>query len=281
MPTVVTATPPPAPLDMPVQPSMPDSEARPLMEAATLHVTDVTKLKRDDLADILEKYHFCRITGLVTPDDIKTAKAALAQQFSANDDHAVTGETADKVKTNFQKLSIGCARHGGVNRPRFLRTLYNPVWADDIYKLRDAFTKVAQVRNILMGMPINFAINDVEQGMWTAARLHHFPAGGGFMVSHRDTVLPAVIKEQGIGQGFYQPVMVLSKKGEDFDTGGGFAEVHGQVVEYEDYTELGDIVVYDTLTTHGVYDIDPHKVFRQDSIEGRISVLVTLYKHMA
>lgn len=78
--------------------------------------------------------------------------------------------------------------------------------------------------------------------------------------------------------GFYQPLVLLTQKGEDFETGGGVAEIDGHVVEYEDYANMGDIVVYNDMTQHGVSDIDPHKLYKQDSLAGRMGGLVTLFK---
>ena len=41
-----------------------------------------------------------------------------------------------------------------------------------------------------MGKNIDFAINHVDEGLWTVARVHHFPIGGGHMVTHKDTLAP-------------------------------------------------------------------------------------------
>jgi hypothetical protein len=74
--------------------------------------------------------------------------------------------------------------------------------------------------------------------------------------------------------------MVMSRKGLDFEQGGGFVELGEDRHYFEPYCSYGDIVIYDGRTVHGVDDIDPHLPFRQDSIEGRLAAFVTLYRDM-
>lgn len=250
-----------------------------LIDAATLTVDTPASIPREALLAMLSEHTFARIRGVIAPDEVASGLARLGQQFSHQDDAAVTGEDASAVYGNFQKLSIGAARHGGVDRPRFMRTIYNPIWADDIYGLRSVFVRLAQVRNLLANQPLDFAIHEAQGGMWTAARMHHFPRGGGFMVGHKDTVLPAMYKTQGLDS-YFQLLLIMSKKGRDFHSGGGFVELGGERVIYEDYCEPGDIVIYDATTVHGVADIDVTEPFRQDSLAGRFSGLVTLFKDL-
>ncbi|NKC00890.1 MAG: hypothetical protein GKR90_20670 [Pseudomonadales bacterium] len=256
------------------------SELSHIIAEATVRVESIEDFCLETVAPILKQWDFCRITGLVTEEQAKQSLDAVAATFSDIVDHPVTGEAASDVMTNFQKMSIGRARHGGVDRPRFMRTLYNPVWCDDIYKMRDNFTALAQVRNILSGMPRDFAIARVEDDVWTAARIHHFPSGGGFMVDHKDTVLPKMLKENDFSGEYYQLLLLLSQKGEDFETGGGTVELNGEMIEYEDYTLRGDILVYNGSTVHGVNDIDPHLRYVQSSPAGRYSALATLFKKL-
>ncbi len=266
-------------IEQPTQPmAMSDVNVTDLVEKATIQAESIGEVSPSDLAHCLEEYTFCRITGLVKQADIRAARKRLADQFTAENDHPVIGEDASMVSTNFQKLAIGHRRASGNYWPRFARIIYNPIMAPDIYGLREAFVRTAQIRNLCMGQPVDFAVSGVDDGMWTCSRIHHYPAGGGFMSLHRDVVAPSVVSENGIAGGFYQPLVLLTQKGEDFDTGGGVAEIDGHVVEYEDYANMGDIVVYNDMTQHGVNDIDPHKLYQQDSLAGRMGGLVTLFK---
>ena len=252
-----------------------------ILGEATVHANVPADISTEQLAEILNKYNFAIVKGIVDPDTIRSAKQKIRSNYSQDNDHPATGEDPSDIMGNFQKLSIGGAEHSGVYRPRCMRTLYNPVWADDIYGLREVFRATAQVRNIMYGWDINYCIDEVEDGFWTAARIHHYPAGGGFLVSHLDDVVPVVQKAEGISQ-YFQPVVVMSKKGEgddcDFRTGGGFFEVMGKRYYYEGDAELGDIVIYSGATVHGVADIDLHKTFDPRVCEGRLAAFVTLYR---
>lgn len=249
-----------------------------LVEQATIRVNSAGEINRNDLVERLNDLTFARVTGIIDPQAVKDGVDAIGASMKLNGDNATTGETPDQVRSNFQKLSIGCARHGGVNRPRFMRVFYNPTFAEDIYGLHHVFRNVVEVRNLIGGMPLDFAMDDPDGDVWTAARIHQYPTGGGFMVAHKDTVLPQMYKETGLNS-YFQPILVMSKQGEDFERGGGIVELDGEILHYEKYCDRGDVIIYDASTLHGVDDVDPHLPFRQDSIGGRLSGLVTLYKN--
>jgi len=244
-----------------------------------VHVDRPEDLPLPELGEMLERDSVAFVRGLIDPAAVLRARERLAAAFDPARDRPGTGETPAELMDNFQKLSIGGAPQSGVYRPRFFRTLYNPVWAEDVYGLRDVFRQAARMRNVLYGLPVGFAVDDVEDGWWTAARVHHYPAGGGFLVSHCDTVVPRVHHENGLGM-YYQPIVVLSRKGEHFTEGGGFVERDGERLYYEAACELGDIAIYDGRTRHGVDDVDPRAVYRPDSMAGRIAGFVTLYRDL-
>ena len=54
--------------------------------------------------------------------------------------------------------------------------------------------------------------------------------------------------------------------------------MNGRHLPFEDHCHAGDIVVYDQSAVHGVDDVDVRVPFRQDSLAGRMSGLVTLYQ---
>ena len=252
---------------------------RELLEETTFQIDRPEDLDREAVGAALSKYSLARITGVVDHEAIVQAKKKLAERFSAEDDHASLGEDPQSLKDNYQKLSIGGAQGYGVYRPRCLRTIYNPIWAEDIYGLRESFKTLSRVRNAAYGLPIDFAIDGIDRQMWTASRVHHYPRGGGFLISHRDTVVPKVQEKQGFDS-FYQPIMVMSRKGIDFEQGGGYVEIDRERHFFETECQYGDIVLYDGRTVHGVDDIDPHKPFKQDVLEGRLAGFATLYRDM-
>ena len=97
-------------------------------------------IDRGMLADILNHYSFAIIRGLIDPDEIlRCKKESSPRLYSPDNDNPATGEDPGDIMDNYQKLSIGGAEHSGVYRPRCMRTIYNPVWAEDRFGLRNSF----------------------------------------------------------------------------------------------------------------------------------------------
>ena len=96
------------------------------------------------------------------------------------------------------------------------------------------------------------------------------------MSGHTDQIMPIHALNAGL-KGYFQPSIILSKKGVDFETGGGFVQINDEYLYVEDYCGLGEIVIYNTHTVHGVYEVDLNKPYRQESLAGRYSGLVSLY----
>lgn len=254
-----------------------------LLDGATLRVSGLAALDPAEVRRIMVKYSFCRIRGLFGAAEIRAGLESLRRGFDPSLDNPVIGEAPGAVMKNFQKLAIGGTMQSWAYRPRFIRILYNPLWEADIYGLHGLFRKLAALRNRLQGHPEGYAIDTVDGGMWTAARVQHYPAGGGFLIPHRDTVISKVNSDAGIEQ-FYQILLPLTQKGMDFERGGGFVELEdgeGQRVYIEDNIEAGDVVMYDGRTVHGVADIDPHKRVNLQTMDGRVVMFASLYKDMS
>ena len=244
------------------------------------NVEDQNNLPLADIYDSLKSSTFAVLRGVIEPKAIQLSINLLKDAFNPENDNPSTGESPSDIMSNFQKLATGGENNRYNNFPRFFRTLYNPIWSDDIYGMKKTFKTVSKIRNSLYGLPKSFAIEEIaDNGYWTASRIHQYPAGGGFFIGHRDTTLLDVAKEKGTG--FFQVILVMSKKGEDFESGGAFIDDQGgERLNIDDNVELGDIVVYDGQTFHGVEDIDPHKKLTLNSINGRLAGFVSLYKKM-
>lgn len=237
-------------------------------------------LQRQSIARKLKKYQFCLLRGLISKTQLSAGMRRLQKYIEENEDRACTGEAASEVRDYFMKMSIGLGNHSGhiINRSRFMRTVYIPLDKPDKFNLTESFRTVAKVRNLLMGKDINFAIDSPDENLWTAARVHHFPRGGGHMVPHRDTIAPQLLKDVNQTYEYFQPILIMSQKGRDFKTGGGLAMVDDNLIEYEDFSDFGDIAIYNVQTVHGVNEVDLNLPFKQRSSDGRYSGLVTLYK---
>lgn len=229
----------------------------------------------------LQTQTYAAIRGIIDPNELANCVDRIKRRFSPEADNPSTGESPKEIMTNFQKLATGGESKRYNNFPRFFRTLYNPIWSDDIYGMRNIFKKVSRVRNLIYGLPEDFAIEEVApNGYWTASRIHQYPSGGGFFIGHRDTTLLDVAKEKGTG--FFQIILVMSKKGSDFEQGGAFVDKNeNERIYLEDIFSPGDIAIYNGETMHGVEDIDPHRKLSLNTINGRLAGFVSLYKKMA
>jgi hypothetical protein len=77
---------------------------------------------------------------------------------------------------------------------------------------------------------------------------------------------------------FLQPLLLISERGVDYDTGGAFYVKDGEKVFIENGTQSGDIVVYDESIKHGVGDVDSDHPLDLQTRRGRIVALTTIYK---
>jgi len=236
-----------------------------------------SKLKLNQIDSIMKKYKFCVIRGIVNLKDLKDPMKKLKIFIKKNKDLPAIGEDPKLARGYLMKFvsRIRSTKSTGVTTV-VKRDIYNPLHKKDKWGFHNVFIKLAKVRNILMNKSMDFALGKVKKNkMWTAARIHHFPSGAGFMFPHKDTIAPSIVK--GFGK-YYQVLMIMTQKGKDFRSGGGTIKYKNKLIEYEDFTKVGDIVIYDSNTEHGVNTIDPHKPFIQRSGEGRYSGLVTIYK---
>lgn len=243
-------------------------------------VESAEEIRLDAFVDAMERRTFACIRGLVTPQSMYAAYDRIVGNFDRRLDHPASGQSAEAVRSNFQKINLGGeSRSASNDDARFFRAFYNPIWADDVWGLRASFIQLARVRNRLAGLPLDFALDKIEpNGLWTAARFHQYPQGGGFFRRHTDYVVKDVADEKSTR--FYQVVLTMSRKGEHFTHGGAFVDIDDRRVVLDDCALMGDIIVYDGRTVHGVEDIDPKVMLDLDSINGRLAGFATLFKKM-
>ena len=199
-------------------------------------------------------------------------------------DNPGVGEDPKQLYENYQKFSVNGGEFRVKAYPQCVRSFYNPPFAPDVFGMREPFRAAAQVRNLLMGVPPTWAVDAIEDSFWTAARIHHYPRGGGFMSAHCEDYIPLLYKGTHLENLYFQPIIVMSRKGEgsdcDYRSGGGFFTRGDERCYFEEFLNLGDMVFYDTRVIHGVTEIDPKERFCQTELEGRFAGLVTLYREL-
>jgi hypothetical protein len=244
----------------------------------TFEATAVADVPYDDVRAALAAHSIARIRGLFDRQALRAVHARIAAGFDAANDQRHDPRDTDAVRRNFQKLQVGA--NSGVNSKRtlgrFMRVLYNPIFADDIYGMREHFVTLARCRNLLYGLPIDYAVHGTDDGYWTCARIQQYPRGGGFMVPHRDMYSQVASTDAGLG--YYQPILMLTEKGVDYESGGAYIDIGEDRVFYEDECLAGDVILYDGRTMHGVGDIDPMAPLDLTRFTGRAAALASLFR---
>jgi hypothetical protein len=244
-------------------------------EAASLSAVPYEELRQN-----LERHAVVCVRGLFDRAEIRRTYASIVAGFDAQNDRRHDPGDTDAVRRNFQKLQVGA--NSGVNSRRtlgrFMRMLYNPIFADDIYGMRAHFIKLAEFRNRLYELPEAHAVTGTDDGYWTCSRLLQYPRGGGFMVPHRDMYAQVASRDAGLT--YFQPLLLLTEKGVDFKEGGAYVEVDEERFYYEDFCQAGDVVVYDGRSVHGVADVDPYCDLDLARCSGRLVALASLFRHL-
>ena len=246
-----------------------------LFEADTL-----VSVPFDAVRDTVASHALACVRGLFDPHEVRDALERIHIRFDPANDRKHDPRDCNAVRRNFQKLQIGA--NSGIDSRRtlgrFMRALYNPIFAADIYGMREHFVKLAHFRNLLYGVPVEFAVHGTEQGYWTCSRILQYPRGGGFMVPHRDFFSQAATIETGMG--YFQTMLVLTERSRDFDEGGAYVDRGEQRFQYEPFCRTGDVIVYDGNSIHGVADIDPMQDLDLRSFSGRAVAVVSLFRHL-
>ena len=144
-------------------------------------------------------------------------------------------------------------------------------WNQDIFDLFNIFRPVFELKNILGGLhPDSFLLPQPENGCAARLSFQFYPAGQGFLNKHIDPV------------DYHQkivPTMLLSKKGEDFYTGGAYIEdIEGKKHYLDDIMNFGDLAFFSAQIVHGVEKIDPLSTENWLNFRGRWMLLFAINK---
>jgi len=252
-------------------------DAREVLRRVTFEATSVDDLPLDRLRACLDQHSIIRIRGLFDPEQISALRRQMTARFDPRKDRKHDPRDVGAVRTNLQKIVVGGGQGStGRELARFVRILYNPIFCDDIYGMRAHLVTLARVRNHLGRVDPDFAVHGIEESQFTAARIQQYPRGGGFMASHRDYF--SVANATDSGADYAQPVLIMSRYGEDYVEGGAYIVHGGERILYEACCEPGDVIAYDGRSTHGVADVDPLEPIDLTTFSGRVAALVSLYR---
>jgi hypothetical protein len=177
----------------------------------------------------------------------------------------------------WRKLAIGSTTGLGEPYAQNLQSIYFDANDKNYPALGCLFSDMVLIRNKLMGADPSFGSDPERDRFWNACRVHHYPRGGGFMATHRDTYFPNVISAQ-TGKPFYQVCVLLSRKNTDFFSGGGVIfDSAKKKIDLETQGGFGSLILFDGRTYHGVEDVDLDQVIDFSRADGRLAAFVNLY----
>ena len=144
-------------------------------------------------------------------------------------------------------------------------------WNQDIFNLFQLFRNVYRLKNRISGLNADaFMGPQPEKDCIARLAFQHYPSGGGMLNRHSDPV------------DYHQltvPTMMISKKGEDFFSGGAYVvNEHQEKICLDDHMNLGDVVFFNAEVVHGVDEIDPDHEMDWLSFKGRWMLLFAVNK---
>jgi len=248
-------------------------------------VTDITGVEGSNLWNLQEIRESVAATGIARLENNsfrqlgRDARKEYLAAFSQFKLHAPTHKfKAEDLRTSpWRKLAIGSTNGLGESYAQLLQTTYFAESDSRCPSLTKLWRLLRVLRNELADLEPSFGSNGARDGFWNACRIHHYPIGGGFMVEHRDTHFPSVLSTHRLP--FLQVMMLLSNRGVDFSTGGGYVIGRDErFIDLESESAIGTIIIFDGSVRHGVKDIDRHEVLNVDSSRGRIAAFNNLYQ---
>jgi hypothetical protein len=237
----------------------------------------LTTQDREIILKSIKENHFVILRGLIKRDSVRD-KLEQIWNYASEAEHLGTSGIAPEIVRRFSsKWSIGGESPMQADIARFMLTIYSPLTDTDKFGISDYFNTLIQVRDLCAGRPKPLFDEELERPFFNGCRIQIYPSGGGFMSAHTDSTAANTFNAAANGV-FLQPLLLLSERGLDYESGGAFYVKEGKKFFIENGTLSGDIVVYDESIQHGVGDVDSNLPLDVKSRRGRIVALTTIYK---
>ncbi len=225
----------------------------------------------------VSQFGFCLLKKVFSVSNHMSSLIELRQQATNINFASKISEKSASPIGLLHKFNIGDSDPSIERFPRCFETIYVPQDVEEFYRFLNIFAPMISLRNSLMGKGENYVREvDSSVGLWTACRLQHYFRGGGFFGGHTDLIIDKISSTSNLQT--VQLIGVLSNRGEHFETGGAYIETSSGRIDLDNEAEVGDVIVYDGASYHGVYDIDANHKFTTESQFGRWSALVSLYR---
>lgn len=178
---------------------------------------------------------------------------------------------------NYYPINIGSPNNFRVNlndtraivKGCFYQYSFYP-WNQDIFNFYDLFKKVFILKNRINQLKDEDFFNPKSNEDCTIRLSYQFyPRSIGFLNQHQD---PVDYHQK------YLMIMTMSKKGKDFKKGGLFAVINEKKINIDDYSDIGDLIIFKANLPHGVNRIDPNSKNNPLSAKGRWMTLFATNK---
>lgn len=160
---------------------------------------------------------------------------------------------------NFHRLNIWDER--AYVKGCFHQFVFFP-WNQDVFNFYKVFQDGYYLKNLINGLPKDkFMGAEPEDDCTARLSFQFYPKGTGGLNKHSDPVDHHQLTV---------PLLIMSKKGEDFTSGGMYVEgENGEIIFGDDLCDIGDVLFFNAVIPHGVKVIDEHKEEDWLSFEGR------------
>jgi len=158
---------------------------------------------------------------------------------------------------NYEAIEHGCPNFHRVNvwderayvKGCFHQFSFFP-WNQDVFQFFDLTRDIFRVKNVLNGLPKDKFLGPTpEDGCTARLSFQFYPSGGGGMHMHADPVDHHQLTAS---------LLIMTDKGEDFKTGGGYVALdEDKKLYFDDIAKSGDVVHINAKVFHGVEKVDP------------------------
>jgi hypothetical protein len=179
---------------------------------------------------------------------------------------------------NYESIEIGAPNFHRINRNdsrayvkgSFHQFVFYP-WNQDYFNIFDKCKYIFFMKNLISGLKQNKFLNNIPEDNCTARiAVQYYPQGEGFLNKHSDPVDHHQL---------VVPMLIMSKRGEDFMDGGAFFEnKNSNIINIEDRLSKGDLIIFNADLNHGVQKIDPNKNSNWINFNGRWTMLFAVNK---
>ncbi|MBH66793.1 MAG: hypothetical protein CMM58_00410 [Rhodospirillaceae bacterium] len=172
--------------------------------------------------------------------------------------------------SEFHKMLDGCPNFHRVQdeetsllySTRQIRDAYYSFrWNDDTIGVWNSVTPLGRTIKYLSGLEKDaYETNLPSDGVIDRIQVLRYPPGGGGISLHTDSG-----KNQRVIAG-----IMLTKRGMHYQEGGYYiAKTEDEIFDFEEYVDVGDIVVFYPSLRHGVAEIDPGESVNWKNRDGR------------